>query len=55
MTNSTSSGNMYNSDEFLCERISLAQLLAKNAQLQVPLPDVTEQLFPVTVIVSESV
>ena len=41
MTNSTS-GNVYNSDEFLREAISLAQLLAKNARLQVPLPEDTD-------------
>ena len=41
MTNSTS-GNVYNSDEFLRERISLAQLLAKNARLQEPLPEGTD-------------
>ena len=41
MTNSTS-GNVYNSDEFLHERISLAQLLAKNAWLQELLPEGTD-------------
>jgi len=41
MSNSTS-GNVYNSDAFLREAISLAQLLAKNARLQVPLPEDTD-------------
>jgi len=35
ITNSTS-GTVYNSDEFLREVIPLAQLLAKNARLEVP-------------------
>jgi hypothetical protein len=38
----TTSGNVYNSDEFLREVVSLAQLLAKNARLAVPLPQDTD-------------
>ena len=41
ITNSTS-GNVYNSDDFLREVILLAQLLAKNARLEVPLPQDTD-------------
>jgi len=41
ITNSTS-GNVYDTDEFLREVISLARLLAKNARLEVPLPKDTD-------------
>jgi len=36
------SGNVYNSDEFLREAISLSQLLAKKARLEVPLGQDTD-------------
>ena len=41
IANSTS-GNVYNSDDFLREAILLAQLLAKNARLEEPLPQNTD-------------